>query len=63
VTGKMTSALRALGFDYVFDTDFAALTFTIMEEGTELLDRLSKYLKGDKTAKIPILTSLLARAG
>jgi NADP-reducing hydrogenase subunit HndD len=56
VTGKMTAALRTLGFDYVFDTDFAA-DLTIMEEGTELLDRLSKYLKGDKTAKIPILTS------
>ena len=56
VTGKMTAALRALGFDYVFDTDFAA-DLTIMEEGTELLDRLSRHLKGDKTAKIPILTS------
>jgi NADP-reducing hydrogenase subunit HndD len=56
VTGKMTAALRTLGFDYVFDTDFAA-DLTIMEEGTELLERLSKYLKGDKTAKIPILTS------
>jgi len=56
VTGKMTAALRTLGFDYVFDTDFAA-DLTIMEEGTELLDRLSKYLKGDKTEKIPILTS------
>src|SRR5664280_2810587 len=56
VTGKMTAALRALGFDYVFDTDFAA-DLTIMEEGTELLDRLSRHLKGDSTAKIPILTS------
>ena len=36
VTGKMVSALRQLGFDYVFDTDFAA-DLTIMEEGTELL--------------------------
>ncbi|HEX2920014.1 MAG TPA: NADH-dependent [FeFe] hydrogenase, group A6 [Bacteroidales bacterium] len=56
VTGKMTAALRALGFDYVFDTDFAA-DLTIMEEGTELLDRLKRHLSGDKTAKIPILTS------
>jgi NADP-reducing hydrogenase subunit HndD len=56
VTGKMAAALRALGFDYVFDTDFAA-DLTIMEEGTELLDRLSRHLKGDKTARIPILTS------
>jgi len=56
VTGKMTAALRALGFDYVFDTDFAA-DLTIMEEGTELLDRLSRHLKGDTTARLPILTS------
>jgi iron-only hydrogenase group A len=39
VTGKMTSALRRLGFNKVFDTDFAA-DLTIMEEGTELLNRL-----------------------
>jgi len=56
VTGKMVTALRALGFDYVFDTDFAA-DLTIMEEGTELLDRLNRHLKGDKSAKLPILTS------
>ncbi len=53
VTGKMVSALRQLGFDYVFDTDFAA-DLTIMEEGTELLQRLSKYLSGDEEVKIPI---------
>ncbi len=56
VTGKLVSALRALGFDYVFDTDFAA-DLTIMEEGTELLTRLGKFLRGDKDANIPILTS------
>lgn len=56
VTGKMVSALRQLGFNYVFDTDFAA-DLTIMEEGTELLDRLSRHLKGDKSVKLPILTS------
>lgn len=56
VTGKMVSALRQLGFDYVFDTDFAA-DLTIMEEGTELLNRLSKFLDGDKDVKLPILTS------
>lgn len=56
VTGKMVTALRALGFDYIFDTDFAA-DLTIMEEGTELLDRLNRHLKGDKTARLPILTS------
>ncbi|MFO7658998.1 MAG: NADH-dependent [FeFe] hydrogenase, group A6 [Bacteroidales bacterium] len=56
VTGKMVSALRQLGFKYVFDTDFAA-DLTIMEEGTEMLNRISKHLKGDKNVKLPILTS------
>jgi NADP-reducing hydrogenase subunit HndD len=56
VTGKLVAALRALGFDYVFDTDFSA-DLTIMEEGTELLDRLTRHLNGDKTARLPILTS------
>ena len=39
VTGKMAAAMRRLGFDKVFDTDFGA-DLTIMEEGTELLERL-----------------------
>lgn len=56
VTGKMVSALRRLGFKYVFDTDFAA-DLTIMEEGTELLDRLTKHLNGNKNVKLPMLTS------
>jgi len=56
VTGKMVNALRRLGFNYVFDTDFAA-DLTIMEEGTEMLNRLSKFLDGDKDVKLPILTS------
>ena len=56
VTGKMVASLRRLGFDYVFDTDFAA-DLTIMEEGAELLDRLTKYLNGDKDVKLPMLTS------
>lgn len=56
VTGRLVAALRRLGFDHVFDTDFAA-DLTIMEEGTELLTRLGKYLKGDKDVKLPILTS------
>lgn len=46
VTGKMTAALRRLGFDAVFDTNFAA-DLTIMEEGTELLMRLKRALKPD----------------
>ncbi|MDD4847779.1 MAG: NADH-dependent [FeFe] hydrogenase, group A6 [Bacteroidales bacterium] len=56
VTGKMAAALRELGFNYVFDTDFAA-DLTIMEEGTELLGRLSDFLAGKKDVKLPILTS------
>jgi NADP-reducing hydrogenase subunit HndD len=56
VTGKMASALRQLGFDHVFDTDFAA-DLTIMEEGSEFLDRLTRYLDGDKTVRLPIMTS------
>lgn len=54
-TGKMVTALRKLGFDHVFDTDFAA-DLTILEEGTELLGRLEKFLGGDQRA-LPILTS------
>jgi NADP-reducing hydrogenase subunit HndD len=56
VTGEMVAALRRLGFDHVFDTDFAA-DLTIMEEGTELLGRLTAHLNGDKDVKLPILTS------
>ncbi|MFU2209105.1 NADP-reducing hydrogenase subunit HndD [Solidesulfovibrio sp. C21] len=56
VTGKMVAALRRLGFDHVFDTDFAA-DLTIMEEGSEFLDRLGKHLAGDTSVKLPILTS------
>lgn len=55
VTGKMVTALRELGFDHVFDTDFAA-DITIMEEGTELLSRLGKHLNGEEV-NLPILTS------
>jgi NADP-reducing hydrogenase subunit HndD len=40
VTGKMAAALRRLGFDKVFDTDFGA-DVCIMEEGTELLGRVT----------------------
>ncbi|MBO4488306.1 MAG: iron hydrogenase small subunit [Bacteroidales bacterium] len=56
VTGKMVTALKMLGFDYVFDTDWSA-DLTIMEEGTELIGRLTKFLNGDKDVKLPILTS------
>ena len=50
VTGKMVAALRRLGFDKVFDTDTAA-DLTIMEEGTELLDRISNG------GTLPMITS------
>ena len=56
VTGQLAAALRQLGFDYVFDTDFAA-DLTIMEEGTELLQRIDRFTKGDKSVRLPILTS------
>ncbi len=56
VTGKMVAALRALGFNYVFDTDFAA-DVTIMEEGAELIDRLTRFKAGDTSVSLPILTS------
>ena len=57
VTGKMVSALRRLGFDGVFDTNFTA-DLTIIEEGTELLTRLKKALVNkDKTVALPMFTS------
>lgn len=56
VTGKMISALRQLGFDYVFDTNFGA-DFTIMEESAELLDRLKRHIAGDRDVKLPMTTS------
>ncbi|MCF4152316.1 [FeFe] hydrogenase, group A [Dethiosulfovibrio sp. F2B] len=56
VTGKMAASLRRLGFDHVFDTDFAA-DLTIMEEASEFLDRLTRHLEGDTSVRLPILTS------
>ncbi|HCE42654.1 MAG TPA: NADH:ubiquinone oxidoreductase [Lentisphaeria bacterium] len=49
-TGKMVTGLRMLGFDKVFDTDFAA-DLTIMEETTEFIQRLKE------NKNLPILTS------
>ena len=40
-TGKMVAGFRRLGFDAVFDTNFAA-DLTILEEGTEFINRLKK---------------------
>ena len=39
-TGKMVAALKSLGFDYVFDTNFSA-DLTIMEEGSEFVERFT----------------------
>jgi len=50
VTGQMVAALRALGFDRVFDTNFTA-DLTILEEGNELLQRLTTG------GTIPMITS------
>ncbi|NLW52137.1 MAG: 4Fe-4S binding protein [Tissierellia bacterium] len=50
VTGKMVGAMKELGFDYVFDTNFAA-DLTIVEEGNELLERLQTG------GPFPIITS------
>ncbi|MCL2462291.1 MAG: NADH-dependent [FeFe] hydrogenase, group A6 [Defluviitaleaceae bacterium] len=55
VTGKLAAALRRLGFDDVFDTNFAA-DLTIIEEGTELIHRLQNALTGKK-AVLPMITS------
>ena len=56
VTGKMVSALRRLGFDAVFDTNFTA-ALTIMEEGTELLMRLKAALVDGEDVALPMFTS------
>lgn len=50
MTGKMVTALRMIGFDKVFDTNFAA-DVTIMEEGTELLARIKEG------GTLPMITS------
>jgi iron-only hydrogenase group A len=56
VTGKMTTALRRMEFDAVFDTNFSA-DLTIMEEGTELLTRLKKALVDGEEVALPMFTS------
>jgi iron-only hydrogenase group A len=56
VTGKMVTALRRLGFDAVFDTNFTA-DLTIIEEGTELLTRLKKALVDKEDVALPMFTS------
>jgi iron-only hydrogenase group A len=55
VTRKIYTALRRLGFDVVFDTNFAA-DLTIMEEGTELVKRITHAASG-KEGPLPLITS------
>lgn len=55
VTGKMATALRDMGFDDVFDTNFAA-DLTIIEEGTEFLERIKNHFQGGG-AVLPMITS------
>jgi iron-only hydrogenase group A len=56
VTGKMVTALRTLGFDKVFDTNFAA-DLTIVEEGSELLKRLKQKHEEGNNMALPQFTS------
>jgi len=57
VTGKMASALHELGFNYVFDTNFAA-DLTIMEEGSEFLGRVKNAFTASATdGALPMITS------
>ncbi|MEM4755752.1 MAG: NADH-dependent [FeFe] hydrogenase, group A6 [Candidatus Woesearchaeota archaeon] len=53
--GKLVAALKKIGFAKVIDTAFGA-DLTIMEEGTELLGRIQKYIKGE-SVPLPQLTS------
>jgi NADP-reducing hydrogenase subunit HndD len=55
VTGKLASALEYLGFDDIFDTNWAA-DLTIMEEGTEFLTRVKNALTGGQSV-LPMITS------
>ena len=63
VTGKMVAALKRLGFDKVYDTNFAA-DLTIMEEATELLHRSKEGLKDvDCVLTTRELARLIKRSG
>lgn len=57
MTGELNTAVKRMGFDRVFDTNFTA-DLTIMEEGTELLTRLKKAIVDkDKSVMLPQFTS------
>ena len=60
VTAKLVAGLRALGFDKVFDTNFAA-DLTIMEEGNELVGRVKNFLAALAGGKSPVDASIAAK--
>ncbi|KAL0236837.1 hypothetical protein PCE1_000234 [Barthelona sp. PCE] len=60
-TEKLVTALREMGFDYVFDTNFTA-DLTIMEEATELVQRVVNHMKpederDEHIGPLPMFTS------
>lgn len=59
---RLACALRRVGFEYVFDTDFSA-DLTIMEEGSELLERPGKAAKGEGDSRSWPCSRAAARAG
>ena len=59
---RLACALRRVGFEYVFDTDFSA-DLTIMEEGSELLERLGAAAKGEGDSRAGPCLRAAARAG
>ena len=56
VTGKMAAALRRIGFDRVYDTNYAA-DLTIMEEGHEFIERVQHQ------GVLPMITRAVRQAG
>ena len=60
VTAKLVAGLRALGFDKVFDTNFAA-DLTIMEEGNELVGRVKNFLAALAGGKSPVDASIATK--
>ncbi len=56
ITKKIYAALRRLGFDVIFDTNFSA-DLTIMEEGTEFVKRFVDFAAGKNKELMPLITS------
>lgn len=55
-TPQLVTALRKAGFDYVFDVNTAA-DLTILEEGTEFIQRLATMARGEAGHRLPLMTS------